>query len=108
MFSKINSAAVLGLDCSPVAVEVDIGKGWPGYQIVGLTDTSIQESKERIRIAWKNSGLTFPIGKGVIINLAPADISKEGSLYDLPMAVGMFIANDELAAIDLNDSLFVG
>ncbi len=108
MFTKINSAAVLGLDCSLVTVEVDIGRSWPGYQIVGLTDTSIQESKERIRIAWKNTGLTFPNGKGIIINLAPADVRKEGSLYDLPMAVGMFIADNELSEINLMDSLIVG
>lgn len=108
MFTKINSAAVLGLDCTLVTVEVDIGKSWPGYQIVGLPDASIQESKERIRIAWKNTGLTFPIGKGVIINLAPADVHKEGSLYDLPMAVGMFIAENELPQINLQDSLIVG
>src|ERR1043166_8121857 len=89
MFTKIPSAAVLGLDCEPVTVEVDITGSWPGYQIVGLPDTAIQEAKERIRTAWKNAGLHFPSNSRVIINLAPADVRKEGASYDLPMAVGM-------------------
>lgn len=108
MFTKINSAALLGVDALPVAVEVDISKSWPGFQIVGLPDTAIQESKERIRIAWKNTGLSWPYGKGIIINLAPADLRKEGSLYDLPMALGMYLAHNELANFSLEETLIVG
>lgn len=108
MFTKINSAAVLGLDCSPISVEVDIAGSWPGYQIVGLPDASIKEAKERIRTAWKNTDLKFPNNSRVIINLAPADVRKEGSSYDLPMAMGMYITSEKLSDIDLSDSLFVG
>ena len=108
MFTKINSAAVLGLDCEPIDVEVDIAGSWPGYQIVGLPDTAIQEAKQRIRTAWKNTDLKFPNNAGVVINLAPADVRKEGAAYDLPMAVGMYLTSEKLEKIDLSDSLFVG
>ena len=107
MFTKINSAAVIGLDCIAITAEVDIAGSWPGYQIIGLPDTSIQEAKERIRTAWKNTHLTFPSNSRVVINLAPADVRKEGSAYDLPMAVGMFVSSQKLS-LDLRDSLFVG
>lgn len=108
MFVKIPSAAVLGLDAIPITVEVDIAPSWPGYQIVGLPDTAIQEAKERIRTAWKNSGLHFPSNSRIIINLAPADVRKEGASYDLPMALGMFIASQGINDSSLNDSLFIG
>jgi len=107
MFTKINSAAVIGLDCLPIVAEVDIAGSWPGYQIVGLPDTAIQEAKERIRTAWKNTNLTFPSNSRVIINLAPADVRKEGSAYDLPMAVGMFLSSEKLT-LDVSNALFVG
>lgn len=108
MFSKIPSAAVLGLECAPVAVEVDVGSAWPAFQIVGLPDTSIQEAKERIRTAWKNTGLDFPSNSRVIINLAPADVRKEGACYDLPMATGMYLASEGILPINLSDALLVG
>jgi magnesium chelatase family protein len=108
MFTKINSAAVLGLECAPITVEVDISGSWPGFQIVGLPDTSIQEAKERIRTTWKNSGLKFPSNSRVVVNLAPADVRKEGSAYDLPIALGMYVASEERDDIDIKDSLFIG
>ncbi|MBU1895856.1 YifB family Mg chelatase-like AAA ATPase [Patescibacteria group bacterium] len=108
MFIKINSAAVLGLDCTPIDVEVDVEGSWPGYQIVGLPDTAIQEAKQRIRTAWKNTGLQFPNNAGIVINLAPADVRKEGAAYDLPMAVGMYLTSEKMSGIDMSDSLFVG
>lgn len=108
MFTKVNSAAVLGLDCTRVVVEVDISGSWPGYQIVGLADTAIQEAKERIRTTWKNSDLKFPSNSRVVVNLAPADVRKEGASYDLPMALGMYIASEKLDQINLSDALFVG
>lgn len=112
MFTRLNSAAVVGLDGASIVVEVDISKSWPGFQIVGLPDAAIQEAKERIRIAWKNSGLDWPYGRGITINLAPADLRKEGSIYDLPMAIGMFITDRELTSdkltINTGTSLFVG
>lgn len=108
MFNKINSVAVIGLDCTPVDVEVDISGSWPGFQIVGLPDTAIQEAKERIRTAWKNSGLKFPSNNRIVINLAPADVKKEGASYDLPMAIGMYISTEKRNFADIADSLFIG
>lgn len=107
MYKKINSVAVLGLDCNLVTIEIDTSQGFPGFQVVGLADTAIQEAKERIRSAWKNSGLKFPNGHRILINLAPADVRKEGSSYDLPMAVGMFFSLEN-SDIDLSDSFFTG
>ncbi len=108
MLSKINSAAVLGLDCEPISVEVDIGGSWPAYQIVGLPDTVIQEAKERIRTAWKNTDLKFPNNSRIVVNLAPADVRKEGAAYDLPMAIGMYLATESPGNIDISKALFVG
>ncbi|MCF6277006.1 MAG: YifB family Mg chelatase-like AAA ATPase [Candidatus Magasanikbacteria bacterium] len=107
MFCKINSAGVLGLGCAQIDVEVDVSGSWPGYQIVGLPDAAIQEAKERIRTAWKNAGLQFPSNHKIIVNLAPADVRKEGSHYDLPMAIGMFLASQKMKNT-FDDSLFVG
>ncbi|MFA6097078.1 MAG: YifB family Mg chelatase-like AAA ATPase [Candidatus Paceibacterota bacterium] len=106
MISKINSCAVIGLDCEPVEVELDISAGLAGITVVGLPDTAVQESKERVRSAIKNSGFKYPTTR-ITINLAPADIKKEGPAYDLPIAVGMLIASKQLNA-DLTDSIFVG
>ncbi|MFA7314654.1 MAG: YifB family Mg chelatase-like AAA ATPase [Candidatus Magasanikbacteria bacterium] len=108
MFVKINSVAILGLDCIPIEVEVDIAGSWPGFQIVGLPDTAIQEAKERIRTAWKNTQLSFPNNSRIIINLAPADVRKEGTSYDLPIAIGMYLSYQKLTNIDVTDSIFVG
>src|SRR3990167_6768853 len=107
MFIKINSIAVIGLECAPVDVEIDISGSWPGFQIVGLPDTAIQEAKERIRTAWKNSGLDFPNNSRILINLAPADVRKEGASYDLPMALGMYMASQKLD-VALDDALVAG
>ena len=107
MFTTIHTAAVLGLDCTPITVEVDISNGWPGFCVVGLPDAAVQEAKERIRTAWKNTDLSFPNNKRVVINLAPADVRKEGTAYDLPMAVAMFMVNEGCKK-DLSRSLFVG
>lgn len=106
MLSKVNSCAVIGLDCEPVEVELDITAGLGGITVVGLPDTAVQESKERVRSAIKNSGYQYPTTR-VTINLAPADIKKEGPSYDLPIAVGILTASEQISA-DINDSLFVG
>ena len=106
MLSKVNSCAVIGLDCEPVEVELDITAGLGGITVVGLPDTAVQESKERVRSAIKNSGYQYPTTR-VTINLAPADIKKEGPSYDLPIAVGILTASEQVNA-DLKDSLFVG
>lgn len=107
MFTKINSAAGLGLDCEPITVEVDLGRGFPGFNIVGLPDTAIKEAKDRIRTMWRNSSMKFPGGHNILVNLAPADVKKEGSAFDLPIAVGIYAVHEN-PEIDLSDSLFVG
>lgn len=95
MLTKVQSAAVLGLDCRLVEVEADLGRGFPGFTIVGLPDSSIQEAKERIKSAIRNSGLDFPATRRIVVNLAPADIHKEGPAYDLPMALGLLLGQQE-------------
>lgn len=97
MLSKITSFALCGLDGVPVEVETDINKGMVSYDLVGLPDAAVKESKERVRSAIKNSALAFPVNK-ITINLAPADLKKEGSQYDLPLAVSILIAGDQLTA----------
>ncbi|MCK4592619.1 YifB family Mg chelatase-like AAA ATPase [Candidatus Parcubacteria bacterium] len=106
MLSKINSCAVVGLDCEAVEVELDISPGLGNITVVGLPDTAVQESKERVRAAIKNSGFKYPTTR-ITINLAPADIKKAGPAYDLPIAIGMLIASKQINA-DLDGSLFVG
>jgi len=107
MLSKALSFTILGIEAFPVEVEVDFGLGLPGITIVGLPDSSIKESRERIRSALKNSGFQFPMKK-ITINLAPADLKKEGSGFDLAIAVallsGMEIVSKEL----LNKKAFLG
>ncbi len=95
MLSKVTSFALSGLDGVPVEVETDINKGMVSYDLVGLPDTAVKESKERVHSAIKNSRFTFPVNK-ITINLAPADIKKEGSHYDLPLAVSILIASGQL------------
>lgn len=108
MFIKIHSAVLVGVEAEPVEIEIDISKSWPGFQVVGLGDAAIQEAKERIRIAWKNILSDWPFGKGITINLAPADIRKEGTYYDLPMAIGMYLAHNEIHTKELDDAILVG
>lgn len=106
--AKINSAATIGLESYLVEVEVDIGAGLPSFSIVGLPDKAIDESKERIRAAIKNSGVSFPQHR-LTINLAPADVKKEGPSFDLSMAVGILVAGEQLENIEeYKNSLFVG
>lgn len=107
MFTKINSATVIGLDCAPITVEVDISATFQGFQIIGLPDLAIQEAKERIRTVWRNADLKFPTGYRILVNLAPADVRKEGSAFDLPIAVGIFMTSEK-REMDLSDSLFIG
>lgn len=88
MHGSVNSSALLGVDAVLVSVEADVGRGLPKFIVVGLPDVAVQESRERVRAAIKNSGLPFPGGR-VTVNLAPADIRKEGPVYDLPMAAAI-------------------
>lgn len=106
--AKIFSATTIGLDSFLVEVEVDIGAGLPSFTIVGLPDKAIDESKERIRAAIKNSGVMFPQHR-LTINLAPADMKKEGPSFDLPMAIGILVAGEQLENSDSYEkALFVG
>lgn len=106
MLSKVTCFALNGLEGVPVEVETDINKGMVSYDLVGLPDTAVKESKERVRSAIKNSALYFPVNK-ITINLAPADIKKEGSQYDLPLAVSILIAGGELTA-NVDGIVFLG
>ena len=91
MLAKVHAAAILGLEGEIVEVEVDTSRGLPSFTIVGLPDTAVQESRERVQAAVKNEGLIFPRQR-VTVNLAPADLRKEGPAYDLPIALGVLIA----------------
>ena len=107
MLSKVLSGAVVGLDGVLVEVEVDIqGQGLPAFNIVGLPDKAVEESRERVRSALKNSGFDFP-AKRITVNLAPADLPKEGPSYDLPIALGILLASEQLKT-DIKDSFFTG
>lgn len=107
MLAKVHSGAVLGVDAYGVEVEVDIANGLPGFSVVGLGDTGVQESRERVKSAIRNSGFAFP-GLRLTVNLAPADVKKVGPGFDLPIAVGILAASDQLPAERLARLLFVG
>jgi len=108
MSSKVLSAAVIGLNCELVEVEADVSPALPGIFIVGLPDKAVDESRERVRAAIKNSGFYMPRGK-VTINLAPADLKKEGPAYDLPIAISTLIATHQLKLKDnWNEQIFIG
>lgn len=107
MFVRVLSFTVLGIEAFPVDIEVDFSRGLPGITIVGLPDSSIKESRERIRSALKNSGFSFP-QKKVIINLAPADLKKEGSGFDLAMALGILAGMEIIPKEALANKAFLG
>lgn len=107
MLAKVLSSAIVGLDAVPIEVEVNIATaGFPAFIIVGLPDKAVSESAERVRAAIRNSGADFP-ARRITVNLAPADLPKEGPSYDLPIAVGMLLATEQLQA-DISDSMFMG
>jgi magnesium chelatase family protein len=106
VLAKVLSCAVVGLEGAIVEVEVDISAGLPAFTIVGLPDTAVQEARERVRAAIKNSGLVFPL-KRITVNLAPADLKKEGPAYDLPIAVGILLSSEQVFA-DASRMLFLG
>lgn len=107
MISNVKTISLNGIDGNLVEVQTDIAGGLPNFEIVGLPDTSVKESKERIRIAIKNSEIEFPSRK-IIINLAPASTRKEGTSYDLPIAVGILIALNEIQNNNLENTIFIG
>ena len=93
--AQIRSGALQGIDGIPVDVEVDIGSGLPAFNIVGLPDAAVQEAHERVRSAIRNAGFEFPLRR-ITVNLAPADVRKEGPIYDLPIAVAILIASGQI------------
>jgi magnesium chelatase family protein len=107
MLACVRSAAVFGIDASPVSIEVDITLGLPGLTIVGLPDASVRESRDRIRSAVRNSGYEFPRHR-IIVNLAPADVRKAGSAFDLPIALGVLAAAGVISRRDVDDVLILG
>lgn len=107
MLSVVTSFGLIGISGYLVKVEIDINHGLPSYDVVGLADVAIKESKQRVRSAIKNSGLAFPINK-ITVNLAPADTKKEGSLYDLPIAVALLSATGEVPTDSVDGFAFVG
>ena len=106
MLAKVNSCAVIGLDGEVVDVEVDISPGVGKFDIVGLGDTAVQEAKDRVRAGIRNSGHNFP-NQRITVNLAPADLRKEGPSYDLPIAVGILIAAGQIPE-PFTSSVFLG
>ena len=106
MFARINSFGLFGLDAYKVEAEIDISGGLPGFDVVGLPDTAVRESRDRVRSCIKNRGFMFPVSH-VVVNFAPADRKKEGAMYDLPVFVGILYATEQLRA-DISDAAFVG
>ncbi len=106
MFARINSMGLFGIDSYMVGVEVDYGQGLPRVDLVGLPDTAVNESRNRVRSAIKNSGYSFPQSR-ITINLSPADIRKEGPVYDLPILIAILRAGEQLRC-NLDDCAFVG
>jgi len=107
VLAKVRTAAVQGLDAYPVDVEVDVGGGLPAFTIVGLPDTAVQEAKERVRAAIRNTNYEVPSRK-ITINLAPADVRKEGPAFDLPMAIGILLATEQIRAHGLDSAMALG
>lgn len=106
MLAKVFSSAVIGLEGVLVEVEVDIAQGLPSFTIVGLGDTAVQESRERVRAAVRNCGRQFPM-KRITVNLAPADLRKAGPAYDLPIAIGLLLASEQVEG-DASSAVFIG
>ncbi len=110
MLAKTFSVALKGLDSIPIEVEVDVSNGMQSFNIVGLADNAIKESKERISSAIRNLGSQSPLrtNKKIVVNLAPANIKKTGSNYDLAIALGYLLASGQIAPFNFNKILFIG
>lgn len=106
MLAKVYSCAVIGLEGILIEVEVDIAQGLPAFTVVGLGDAAVQESRERVRAAIRNSGQTFPM-KRLTVNLAPGDMRKAGPAYDLPIAVGLLLSSEQIVG-DVSRAIFIG
>jgi len=107
MLSRVLSAAILGIDAYQVEVEVDIALGLPAFSTVGLPEGAVKESKDRVKAAIKNAGYEYP-ERRITVNLAPADIKKEGSIFDLPIAIGILSASGIIKPDKLKEYFIVG
>jgi magnesium chelatase family protein len=107
MLTKVTSCAIVGIDGEHITIEVDVSRGYPTFIVVGLPDKAVDESRQRIPTAIRNSGYEYPFSKKIIVNLAPADLKKEGAQYDLPIAVGILFSSDQISG-SLEHRVFVG
>ena len=107
MLAKVLSFGLLGIEAYPVEIEVDVTSGLPAVTVVGLADTAIRESKERVKSAIKNSGFDWP-GERITVNLAPSDIKKEGACFDLSIALGVLAATGQLSGETLKSYYILG
>lgn len=104
MFAKAKSLGIFGMNSFSVVVEADLSSGLPRFDIVGLPDAAVKESRERVRASIKNCGFNFPVSR-ITVNIAPADVKKEGSVYDLPIAVAILKATGQIKA-DISDCFY--
>jgi magnesium chelatase family protein len=107
VLAVITSCALSGIDAIPITVEVDIAPGLPGFTMVGLPDSAVKEARERVFAALKNSGFTVP-SKRITVNLAPGGIRKEGTAFDLPLAIGILIASGQMESGSLDPFVLIG
>ena len=107
MYAKTFGETTCGINGEEIIVEVDISNGLPAFELVGLPDTAVRESRERVRAALKNSGYKFPTTR-ITVNLAPADFKKDGSGLDLPIAIGILCGSGQITAEAISDKVFVG
>ena len=107
MLATVQSSAVMGIDAYIVQVEIDIADGLPAFNTVGLPDSAVKESRERVAAAIKNSGFYFPTTR-ITANLAPADVRKEGSAFDLPIALGVLAATAQIRSDHFDQTLVLG
>ncbi len=106
LFAKVKSQGIFGIDSFNVEVEADLSSGLPRFDVVGLPDAAVKESRERVRASIKNCGLDFPVSR-ITVNIAPADVKKEGAIYDLPILVAILKASGQIGA-DISDYAFIG
>src|SRR6478672_1347330 len=107
MLACVRTAAVFGIEASPVQVEVDVSFGLPAFTVVGLPDVSVRESRDRVRAAIRNSGFDFPQHR-ITVNLAPADLRKAGSSFDLSIAIGLLAAGEVVNRREIDDTIVLG
>jgi magnesium chelatase family protein len=108
MLARVLSGAAQGVEATPVEVEVDLAAGFPKELLAGLPDAAVKESMHRIRAALTNAGFSWPANKRLTINLAPADLRKEGTFYDLPIALGLLAASEQMPDTRLEEFVVAG